>query len=122
MGGDEVIAGVGCRAGAGADAILAVIARALAGRAATAIATAIFKAREPGLIEAAARLGLPLLAVDDAALAAAQYRCVTRSARVEAATGHASIAEAAAMAAAGPSAALILPRITDGAVTVALAG
>ncbi len=116
-----MIVGLGCRADVSADAVLALIARALDGRTATALATIATKISEPGLIEAAAMLRLPLLAVDFPAIEAAQARCVTRSAVALAQTGVASVAEGAALAAAGPEAELVLARITDGQVTVALA-
>ena len=54
-------------------------------------------------------------------LEAASARAETRSARVLALTGVPSIAEAAALAAAGPAARLILPRIKLGPATCALA-
>jgi cobalamin biosynthesis protein CbiG len=68
--------------------------------------------------EAAARLGLPLLFVDDAALRAAQPHCVTRSAAAERATGFASVAEAAAI---GMGGVLLLPRLAGAGVTCAVA-
>ena len=70
--------------------------------------------------EAATLLGLPLLLVDDAALHDAQPRCPTRSTAALHATGLASVAEAAALAASGGP--LLLPRITAGGATCALAG
>lgn len=116
-----MIVGLGCRANVSAEDVLALIARALDGRPATALATIASKVSEPGVIEAAATLGLPLLAVDFRAIEAAQARCVTSSAIALAVTGVASVAEGAALAAAGPRAKLVLARITDGRVTVALA-
>jgi cobalt-precorrin 5A hydrolase len=77
-----------------------------------------FKRGEPGLHEAAAALGLPLHFVADAALAAAQPQCLTRSAAALRATGHASIAEAAALAQGGT---LLGPRIASANATCALA-
>lgn len=122
MGGDQVsiVVGVGCRANVPAAAFVALIERALAGRAATALATPAFKAGDTGLIEAAQVLRLPVWAIDDAALTGAQADCVTHSQVAERETGFASVAEAAALAA-RPGATLLLPRITDGWVTVALA-
>jgi cobalt-precorrin 5A hydrolase len=118
-----IVAGIGCRnLCPGAD-ILAVLhdAEARAGVSATALAAPAFKSGETGLRAAAAMLGLPLHWIDDAALAAAQSRCVTASDRVRAATGHAAIAEAAALAAAGPRGRLILARIAHSSATCALA-
>lgn len=119
----DTIAGLGCRAGASATDIIAVLheAEARADRRAIALAIPAFKLREPGLNEAAALLGLPLILIDDTALAAVQWLCVTHSATVAAHTGHASIAEAAALAACGPGATLRLPRIAHPTATCALA-
>jgi cobalamin biosynthesis protein CbiG len=118
-----IVAGIGCRLECPEADISAVLrdAEARAGVTATALAAPKFKSTEPGLNAAAATLGLPLHWIDDAALAAAQPRCVTQSERVRAATGHAAIAEAAALAAAGPHSRLILPRIAHSSATCALA-
>ena len=59
--------------------------------------------------------------IDHAALKGEQGRCLTRSVRAEAEVGLASVAEAAALAAAGPDSRLILPRIARDGVTLALA-
>ncbi len=114
-----IVAGIGCRRGCAAEAIVALVRRAEAlAEPAEALAAPAFKRDEPGLHEAAARLGLPLVFVDDAVLAAAQGQCVTRSAAAERATGFASVAEAAALGAGGK---LLLPRLTGAGVTCALA-
>jgi cobalt-precorrin 5A hydrolase len=124
MGGDKtVIAGIGCRRGCpGADIEAALrLAFAAAGRPADALAAPAFKAEEPGLREAAARLGLPLLLVDADALDAAQPRCVTFSEAAGRAVGAASVAEGCALAASGEGGRLILPRVSCGGATCALA-
>ncbi len=114
-----IVAGIGCRRGAKAAAIVALVRRAEAlGEPAQALAAPAFKRGEPGLRDAAASLGLELLFVDDAAMAAAQPRCVTRSAAAEHATGMASVAEAAAI---GIGGVLLVPRIAGAGVTCALA-
>jgi cobalamin biosynthesis protein CbiG len=88
----------------------------------TRLATSEARSREPGLLEAAAALGLALEAVPQAALAAEAARCLTRSGRSLAETGLPSLAEAAALAAAGPGAVLLGPRVAVArAVTCALA-
>ena len=119
----NTIAGLGCRAGAAAAEIIAVLreAEARANSRASALAIPAFKSHEAGLAEAAAQLGLPLILIDDAALAGVQWLCPTRSGVVAAHTGHASIAEAAALAACGPGATLRLARIAHPTVTCALA-
>jgi cobalt-precorrin 5A hydrolase len=126
MGGEKtmMVAGIGCRRGCGGDVIAALVQRA--SRAADCVLSALaapeFRRDEPGVQLAARTLALPLMVVDRTALAAAQPRCVTRSARAVQATGFASIAEAAALAAAGADAMLILPRIAGGGATCAIAG
>jgi cobalt-precorrin 5A hydrolase len=122
-----IVAGIGCRRGASAADIAAVINAALA-RAALkpdaldAIATSAVKGGEPGIAAAAASFGLPLVLVPPSDLAAADSRITTRSERVLALTGVASVAEAAALAAGGPQARLLAPRIVLGPATCALAG
>ncbi|MDU6829473.1 MAG: cobalamin biosynthesis protein, partial [Bradyrhizobium sp.] len=76
--------GIGCRRDASADAIEAVVARAL--RAASlvssdiaVIATAADKRDEAGIVEAAKRLRRPLVGVAAAELAAVADRAVTYS-------------------------------------------
>jgi cobalt-precorrin 5A hydrolase len=78
--------------------------------------TSQIKASEPGLVEAASILDMELIALPEAELIAAAPRCATRSERVEAVTGLPSLAEAAALAGAGPNSRLLLARISrDGA-------
>jgi cobalamin biosynthesis protein CbiG len=116
MGGHEMItAGIGCRKGCSAAEIVKLVKSA--GQP-DQLAAPDFKRGEPGLQEAAALLGLPLRFVADAALADAQPRCLTRSAAALQATGHASIAEAAAIAGGGT---LLGPRIASANATCALA-
>lgn len=121
-----IVAGVGCKRGAAAPDIEAAIRAALdrAGVAAHAldcIATAAAKNDEAGIAAAAAKLGIAVIVVADAELKAAGSRTATRSERVLALTGMPSVAEAAALAAAGPTARLIGPRLVIGAATCALA-
>ena len=92
-----------------------------AGIRATALAIPDFKAAEAGPREAARQLGVALILIDAPALAAAQPRCVTRSSRVEQITGFASVAEASALAAAGPGGRLLRARIAGPRATCALA-
>jgi cobalt-precorrin 5A hydrolase len=121
-----IVAGIGCRRGAAAADIEAAIRAALA-RAGIealdlkAIATGSAKATEPGIAATAVSLGLEIVPIGDAALKAAGARVATRSDRVLALTGVPSLAEAAALAAAGPSSHLIASRLVVGAATCALA-
>jgi cobalt-precorrin 5A hydrolase len=119
----SIVAGIGCRPGCDAASVAAVVRRAAdaAGVAVGTLAGPEFRAGEPGLRDAAAALGLALRFVGRAALAAEQPRCPTRSARAAAALGLDSVAEAAALAAAGPGGRLVLARIAGDGVTCALA-
>lgn len=110
-----IVAGIGLRAEATAADLSAALALAL--RAPQALATPEDKADHPTF----AAQALPLHAVPLAALAAQQT--ATPSPRQPARYGAGSVAEAAALAAAGPGAHLIQPRITapGGRVTLALA-
>ena len=121
-----IVAGVGCRKGASADDIGAVIGAALARagfgtQALDLIALPELKRDEQGVATAAAALGVPLVLIAEADLKAAGARVETRSERVLALVGVSSVAEAAALAGGGPTARLILPRIAVGSATCALA-
>jgi len=121
------IAGVGCRKGATATEINAAIDAALkeagcAQDALSLIATSDGKGDERGLIEAAQGRGVQLVLVKPTALEAAGPRTRSFSPRVKEMFGVPSVAEAAALAAAGPEAALLVPRIVVGPVTCAIAG
>ena len=116
-----VVAGIGCRAACPPEALVAAVraAETVSGRTATTLAAPDSRAC---VARAAARmLGLPLALVPPPAMHDAQPRCVTRSDRALAETGVASVAEGAALAAAGPHAALLLPRTGQGWATCALA-
>lgn len=123
-----IAAGIGCRAGCSGDEIAGLVRAVFdeaaldeGTRRAVRLAATMRKRNEAGVAEAARLLALPLRFVDDSALAAVQERVQTRSARVEAAVGVASVAEAAALAAAGPGSTLLLPRRSTPRATCALA-
>lgn len=111
------VAGLGFRRGASAESLKAALA--LVGEA-QALATAEDKVAEPGFARLARELGLPVHAVSRAALGA---QGVEGSARVMAEFGTGSVAEAAALAAAGPGARLVIGRRTgpDGMAVAAIA-
>jgi cobalt-precorrin 5A hydrolase len=120
-----MVAGIGCRRGASAAAIEIVIAAALERAGLTSqrldvLATAEFKGDEPGIAAAAAARGVPLILVAQADLERAGGRA-THSRRVAELMGVGSVAEAAALAAAGPAGRLVVPRIAIGPATCALA-
>jgi cobalt-precorrin 5A hydrolase len=121
-----IVAGIGCRKGASQGEVEAAIVEALAqvkrGRETLRlIATSDGKANEPGIVAAAMARGVPLVRVAPSELEAAGSRTQSSSPRVKALIGVPSVAEAAALAAGGPKAKLILPRIAVGPVTCALA-
>jgi cobalt-precorrin 5A hydrolase len=121
-----IVAGVGCRSECDAQEIVRLVQAALRqaaepASALAALAVPDFKAEATAPREAADALGLPLLLISERALQAASPRCMTSSAIAQAATGLASVAESAALAAAGMHATLILPRIKSARVTCALA-
>ena len=121
-----IVAGVGCKAGASAREIDAAIGAALsqAGVASASlglIATSAAKVTEAGLAAAAKDRGLKVVFVPQTDLEAASPRTLSHSERVFAATGVPSLSEAAALAAAGPGARLLAPRVAVGPATCALA-
>lgn len=121
-----IAAGIGCRTGCAGEEIAGLVRSAfeeasICDRTRIVLAAPERKRQEDGVHEAARLLSLPLRFIEDVAMAAAQDRTLTRSARVEAAVGVASVAEAAALAAAGPGSRLLLPRRSTPRATCALA-
>lgn len=104
-----IVAGFGFRAAASMASLQDALAAA-GGARVSALATADDKAATPAFRAFAAALGLPVLTVDAAAIAA-QPPTATRSAAALATRGTGSLAEAAALAAAGPNAQLLTPRV-----------
>lgn len=121
-----IVVGVGFRRGVAADEIVMLVEQALE-RAALApdslsrLATIEVLATQPAFSEAARRLNAIASSVAAPDLANAAPRVRTQSARSIAAHGVGSVAEAAALAAAGPRAELILERIASSSATCALA-
>jgi cobalt-precorrin 5A hydrolase len=121
-----IVAGIGCKRGAPAADIEAAIHAALERggvslNALAAVATIAMKQSEFGIAAAAKKLGVKFIVVPEANAQAAGGRTQTHSERVLELTGVPSVAEAAALAAAGPAARLLGPRLALGAVTCALA-
>ncbi|MFN3576060.1 MAG: cobalamin biosynthesis protein [Tabrizicola sp.] len=114
-----IVAGFGFRSGATVAALREALTRAGGPGGVTHLATVAGKAG--GLAGLARELGLPVVAVPDAALRG--QATVTRSQRVAARFGTGSLAEAAAFAAAGPGARLRGARAVsaDGMATAAIA-
>ena len=141
----RIAIGVGCRSGCSADAIEALVRQALARTTPGSptldeharnwqalvrqtsccewpgLFTIRDKAAELGLIEAAGRLGLRLTFLSRDALREQAPFVQTRSVRAETLFGVPSVAEAAALAGAGPNAVLIVTRIAGQGATCAIA-
>lgn len=115
------VAGLGFRDAANVASLRDALARAGGADGLVALATAEAKCSAPCLRELATELALPIRGVEPAALSAAET--ITRSQRVAALFDTGSVAEAAALAAAGPSARLLAPRVvsSDGMATAAIA-
>ena len=121
-----IVAGIGFRRSVAADEIVALVELAL-DRASLArdalgrLATIAALAETPAFKEAARRLNVTAMPVTESVLAAAAPHVRTQSERSLAAHGVGSVAEAAALAAAGPDADLVLERIASASATCALA-
>ena len=112
-----IVVGIGARPGITAAEVLAAVDAVLpAAAAGVRLATLDARAAEPGLVEAALARGWPLSGHPAAALAAVPVP--SPSARVAAAVGTPSVAEAAALLDGG---ALLVGRTVVGRVTVAVA-
>ena len=109
------VAGFGFRQGASLASFQAALALTGGADALTTV-----EAKLPGLSDLARTTGLPLIAVPKATLA---LHPRPGSPRVKALYGTGSVAESAALAAAGPGASLTQPRLTspDGQVVIAIA-
>jgi cobalt-precorrin 5A hydrolase/precorrin-3B C17-methyltransferase len=118
--------GVGCEKGAPAAELSALARAALAeaGLSPDAVACVVslgLKAAEPAIHALAAELGRPARFIDAATAAAQAERLRSPSAVVEAAVGVPGVAEAAALAAAGPAGRLVVPKRKSARCTVAVA-
>ncbi len=122
---DTVAIGIGCRKDASAELIVALAREALARLprppASARLYSSARKAGEAGLRQAAVALGCEIAFLDDADLLAASDRVVTRSAKSREITGLDSLAEAAALAGAGPGAKIVVPRLTSAEAACAIA-
>lgn len=121
-----IIAGLGCRKGSSVDELLSALdaacieARISRGDVA-ALATGEIKREEPGMLELAEKLGMVLHIVGDDALMQAEPRTKTVSRHSLAKTLSSSLSEAAALAVAGETAEIIVPRLISHGATCALA-
>ena len=120
----DLVVGVGCRRGTSAEAIVAAVGLALAAVSAgidqvRVLASADVKSDEPGLHEAALRLGLPLRLVSAEEIVGSP-REFTRSEFVQEKVNLPAVAEPAALLA-GRRTRLLLPKTIYHGVTVAIA-
>lgn len=117
--------GIGCRRDAPASEIETVIGQAYAAlglvEGISVLATEASKAAEPGVREAAARLGAELLAFSSAELSGVCGQVLTISQVALLHKGTPSVAEAAALLAAGANARLLGPRLAGPTTTCAFA-
>jgi cobalt-precorrin 5A hydrolase len=122
----SIAIGIGCKKGCAAEAIVALVQRALVAASCAGAEAHLFthaaKKNEVGLTDAAKSLGLPLVFLEPEVLRQASLRGVTSSPRVMALFGLPSIAEAAALAGAGPSSVLLVTRMSNGGASCAIAG
>jgi cobalt-precorrin 5A hydrolase/precorrin-3B C17-methyltransferase len=114
----SLVVGVGASSNAGADAAAALLDTALAGLARQSVAEVATIDRRAG-DPVVTSLGLPVRAFTTEALAGVDVP--TPSEVVRAAVGTASVAEAAALLAAGPGAELVVPKRAGKEATVAVA-
>jgi len=106
-----IVAGFGFRGAAGQESLAQALRQAQADARvqASALATLTDKALHPGFDEFAGALGLPVLSVTEGA--ASDIDTPTQSPYVQDARGAGSVAEATALAAAGPGAVLLCARV-----------
>jgi cobalt-precorrin 5A hydrolase len=118
-----IVAGLGFRTACTAEELVALIERVgdAAGVKISALAVPDFKAGASALVRVAASLGLEVRVISPDALIAVQPLCPSQSAAALNSVGVASVAEACALAAAGPRARLLAPRTSSRAATCALA-
>jgi cobalt-precorrin 5A hydrolase len=118
--------GIGCKRGCSSEVIVALVECAVAAASCAGAPASLFtheaKKSEAGLASAAKALGLPLVFLDGQVLWQASLRAATNSPRMMAMFGLPSIAEAAALAGAGPSSVLLVARMSDGGASCAIAG
>lgn len=121
-----IVAGIGCRKAIAAEQVESAIEAALRqnqieGHRLDVIAVPAVKGTEAGIVEAAAARGVLLVLITQDALEEADFRTLTRSARSMGTLNVQSVAEASALAGAGPNSRLLAPRVVVGPVTCALA-
>ena len=122
----DILLGVGCARGAAADEVIDLVmaelqAANINAASIVAVVTADIKADEPAIHALASLLAVPVRVFDRDALGAETDRLETPSQVVFDEIGVHGVAEAAALAAAGPDGKLIHPKAKSGNATMALA-
>lgn len=122
-----LVLGLGCERGTPSDEVIRLAEEALAvagidRRELTGIASLESRVAEPAMIAAARHFSVPFVVFDAGTLEAQTARLQNPSEIVFSLTGCHGVAEAAALAAAGPSGALIVPKIKSPHATAAIAG
>ncbi|MEM9550870.1 MAG: cobalamin biosynthesis protein [Pseudomonadota bacterium] len=107
-----IVAGFGCRSRATADSLASALRATGHGAEVEALASLSDKVKLTAFRALADRLGLPVIALDDARLA--QVETATHSTVSLVARGTGSVAEASALVAAGSKARLLAPRVVSG--------
>ncbi|WP_430241639.1 cobalamin biosynthesis protein [Neorhizobium sp. DAR64861/K0K2] len=121
-----IVAGLGCRKGTTRADLLSALDAActeagIIRGSISALATGEIKRKEPGILQLAETLGIPLHIVSDQALLDAEPRTKTVSRHSLAQTPSSSLSEGAALAAAGEWSEIIVPRLISQGATCALA-
>jgi cobalamin biosynthesis protein CbiG len=116
--------GIGCRPGLAAEALFPLVtaslrAQGLSEAAVVGLASLDRRADEPAIAALAAALGVPTRFFSAERLEQETPRLAHPSAVVFAAIGCHGVAEAASLAAAGPAARLVMPKLVAGPVTLA---
>jgi cobalt-precorrin 5A hydrolase len=124
--GTMIVAGLGCRKGSTREELLSALDAAcmeagISRESVAALATGEIKREEPGMLQLAEKLGLALHIVSDDALLEVEPRTKTVSRHSLAKTLSSSLSEAAALAAAGKTSEIIVPRLISQGATCALA-
>ncbi|OAJ67657.1 cobalamin biosynthesis protein [Gluconobacter cerinus] len=116
-----IVAGIGCRPKVDEQSLLDLIMQVTSGRRFDRLAAPEFRKAEPAIPELAKRLNVELVWIDTESLMERQVECETHSAIAFEKTGFSSVAEACALAGAGPKSRLIVMRQSEKDVTCALA-
>ncbi|KXV35297.1 cobalamin biosynthesis domain-containing protein [Gluconobacter thailandicus] len=116
-----IVAGIGCRPGITRNALLALVQRVAGRHPLDRLAAPAFRQGEAAISDLAKALKVELVWVSALDMTERQVECETHSAIAFEKTGFSSVAEACALAGAGPKSRLLVTRQSDRDVTCALA-